>query len=55
MPAGFTKSLAERLNSQSMMRVREAVEGEIIKPGTVLIAPGDFHMTVSLMSRDLLG
>ena len=46
MPAGFTKSLAERLNSQSMMRVREAVEGDIIKPGTVLIAPGDFHMTV---------
>lgn len=46
MPAGFTKSLAERLNSQSMMRVKEAAEGDIIKPGTVLIAPGDFHMTV---------
>ncbi|HEX7575239.1 MAG TPA: chemotaxis response regulator protein-glutamate methylesterase [Candidatus Methanoperedens sp.] len=52
MPAGFTKSLAERLNSQSMMRVREAVEGEIIKPGTVLIAPGDFHMTVRQQKID---
>jgi two-component system chemotaxis response regulator CheB len=46
MPAGFTKSLAEHLNSQSMLRVREAVEGDIIQTGTVLIAPGDFHMLV---------
>lgn len=46
MPAGFTKSLAMRLDSQSMMMVREAVDGEIIKPGTVFIAPGDFHMTI---------
>jgi len=52
MPAGFTKSLAERLNSQSMMRVREAVEGEIIKQGTVLIAPGDFHMIVKQQKID---
>jgi len=46
MPAGFTKSLAERLNSQSMLKVREAAEGDIIQTGTVLIAPGDFHMIV---------
>jgi two-component system chemotaxis response regulator CheB len=46
MPAGFTKSLAERLNSQSFLRVREAEEGDIIQTGTVLIAPGDFHMVV---------
>jgi len=52
MPAGFTKSLAERLNSQSMMRVREAVEGDLIKPGTVLIAPGDFHMTIRQQKID---
>ncbi|MCZ7401582.1 MAG: chemotaxis response regulator protein-glutamate methylesterase [Candidatus Methanoperedens sp.] len=52
MPAGFTKSLAERLDSQSLMRVREAVEGDIIKQGTVLIAPGDFHMTVRQQKID---
>ncbi len=46
MPAGFTKSLAERLNSQSVLKVREAAEGDIIETGTVLIAPGDFHMIV---------
>lgn len=46
MPAGFTKSLAERLNSQSLLRVREAVEGDIIQTGTVLVAPGDFHMII---------
>lgn len=46
MPAGFTKSLAERLNSQSMIKVREAVEGDILESGTVYIAPGDYHMTI---------
>ena len=46
MPAGFTKSLAERLNSQSVIKVREAEEGDILQSGTVYIAPGDFHMTI---------
>ncbi|MGB8217669.1 MAG: chemotaxis response regulator protein-glutamate methylesterase [Candidatus Methanoperedens sp.] len=46
MPAGFTKSLAERLDSQSGIKVREALDGDIVRPGTVLIAPGDYHMTV---------
>jgi len=52
MPAGFTKSLAERLNSQSLMKVREAVDGDIIQTGTVLIAPGDFHMIVKQQKID---
>src|SRR4030067_1135437 len=46
MPAGFTKSLAERLNSQSMIKVIEASEGDILESGTVYIAPGDYHMTI---------
>lgn len=46
MPPGFTKSLADRLNAQSMIKVREAMEGDILKSGTVYIAPGDYHMTV---------
>jgi two-component system chemotaxis response regulator CheB len=46
MPPGFTKSLADRLNSQSMLKVREALEGDILEIGTVYIAPGDFHMIV---------
>ncbi len=46
MPAGFTRSLADRLNSQSRLKVREAVNGDIVEPGTVLIAPGDYHMII---------
>lgn len=52
MPAGFTRSLAERLNSQSMVKVREAEDGDIVEPGTVLIAPGDFHMIVRQQKKN---
>lgn len=47
MPAGFTKSLAERLNSLSQVTVSEAMDGERILPGHVYIAPGNYHMTVT--------
>ncbi len=46
MPAGFTKSLAERLDSISAIGVKEAENDEIIKPGQVYIAPGNYHMRV---------
>ncbi|MGE5397861.1 MAG: protein-glutamate methylesterase/protein-glutamine glutaminase [Chitinophagales bacterium] len=46
MPPGFTKSLAERLNSVSSLTVKEAENGEQIKPSYVYIAPGDYHMKV---------
>lgn len=48
MPAGFTKSLAERLNSISKVEVKEAEDGELIKNGVVYIAPGDRHLKVSI-------
>ena len=44
MPAHFTESLAERLDTASRVRVREAVEGDRPMPGQVLIAPGDRHL-----------
>lgn len=47
MPAGFTAALARRLNSLSPLTVAEAVDGEPIVSGRVLIAPGDFHMQVT--------
>ncbi len=44
MPPGFTKSLAERLNSVSAIIVKEAEENDILQPGSAYLAPGDFHM-----------
>ncbi|MEG6585902.1 protein-glutamate methylesterase/protein-glutamine glutaminase [Dendrosporobacter sp. 1207_IL3150] len=46
MPPGFTKSLADRLNSISSLTIKEAENNDVIRPGLVLIAPGDYHMTV---------
>lgn len=50
MPAGFTKSLAERLNDLCKMRVKEAENGESLTKGTVYIAPGGVHMEVFMCS-----
>ncbi len=44
MPAMFTRLLAERLQTQSKLRVTEAADGDVVEPGRAFIAPGDFHM-----------
>lgn len=46
MPAGFTKSLADRLNTLSQLDVKEAENNDIIGSGKVFIAPGNYHMTI---------
>jgi two-component system, chemotaxis family, protein-glutamate methylesterase/glutaminase len=44
MPELFTKLIAERLNSRCKLHVREAAEGEAVRPGTVFIARGNWHL-----------
>ena len=46
MPAGFTASLAERLDEISKVHVVEATEGEFLEPGCVYIAPGGKHLQI---------
>lgn len=44
MPVGFTRSLAERLNSLAELAVKEAEPGDQLEVGKALVAPGGFHM-----------
>jgi len=44
MPQHFTASFAKRLNGICTVEVKEAVDGDTVLPGRVLIAPGNKHM-----------
>lgn len=46
MPAGFTEEFANSLNNICPLEVREAKEGDVVKKGRVLIAPGNKHLVV---------
>lgn len=46
MPAGFTTSLASRMDMESKLKVVEASDEMVIEKNVVYIAPGDYHMTV---------
>ena len=46
MPANFTKSFADRLDSLCQIRVKEAEDGDSLVPGSALLAPGNFHMVM---------
>jgi two-component system chemotaxis response regulator CheB len=50
MPAGFTKEFAASLDRICPLDVKEAEEGDLVKPGRILIAPGDFHIYVEKKS-----
>lgn len=46
MPAGFTRSFAQRLNGLCRITVKEAEHGERVLPGYAYIAPGGFHLSL---------
>ena len=46
MPPTFTKALADRLSARTGHRVREAKGGELLEPGDIWVAPGDYHMVI---------
>lgn len=46
MSSGFTTTLASRLNSISQLNVKEAEDREEIRPETIYVAPGNFHMEI---------
>ncbi len=46
IPPVFSKMLADRLDSSTRLRVKEAQSGDMLEPGKALIAPGDKHMRI---------
>jgi two-component system chemotaxis response regulator CheB len=52
MPPTFTTILAEHLARSSRRPAREALDGEIIKPGQIYLAPGGRHMRVARHGGD---
>lgn len=54
MPAGFTRSFAERLNGEIPLTVQEAEHGQRVLPGHVYIAPGDRHMQLRKNGADYM-
>lgn len=54
MPEGFTTSFARRLDSLCAVEVREAKDGDKVRPGSVFIAPGNAHLLIERHGRDYL-
>ncbi|WP_026353782.1 protein-glutamate methylesterase/protein-glutamine glutaminase [Woodsholea maritima] len=52
MPAGFTRSFANRLDKICPMKIGEAQEGRRVMPGQVWIAPGDAHLILKRSGAD---
>lgn len=46
MPKAFTGPFADRMNDLCNLKVKEAEDGEVVRAGEILIAPGDIHMKV---------
>lgn len=54
MPPMFTRLLAERLSKNSQIDVREAEEGDVLRPGLALLAPGGKHLRLRRRGHDVV-
>lgn len=54
MPATFTRILAEHIERAANVKCAEAIDGEVVKPGRIYVAPGDYHMVISRRNTDLV-
>jgi len=50
MPASFTPAFAERLNKLCQIEVRQAEDGDVLRPGLALLAPGGKQMMIEKRS-----
>jgi two-component system chemotaxis response regulator CheB len=51
IPAGFSLAFANRLNQICNIEVKEAEDGDEVRPGRALVAPGNFHMFLRATAR----
>jgi len=51
IPPVFSKMFAERLDSQTPLRCKEAQTGDYLQPGRVYVAPGDQHMRIKRIGK----
>jgi len=54
MPGSFTHAYAERLDGQCRIRVKEAEEGDLLRPGSAYLAPGGKQMLLQQRGPDLV-
>lgn len=54
MPPNFTTILAEHISKSSGLVAAEAKDGEVVIPGRIYVAPGDYHMTVEQQADKLI-
>ncbi|HQU09903.1 MAG TPA: CheB methylesterase domain-containing protein, partial [Opitutales bacterium] len=47
IPPVFSTAFANRLNTQCALKVKEACDNDLVTPGLVLVAPGDYHMMLT--------
>ena len=53
MPPDFTRAFADRLNRFSALEIREAADGDVLRPGRVLIAPGGRNLEIFRSGEEL--